>query len=130
MLVKPISIIPYISNYIAYILLKILDVLLLQEKQIITKLTYFCAFFYITLFCHFEKYLKNLEIMPKIPQQPSYQQPQQYHHQHHHPSPHHHTHHGDFPLPDGWDVAKDFDGKIYYIDHNTKKTTWLDPRDR
>ena len=68
--------------------------------------------------------------MPKIPQQPSYQQPAQYHHQHHHPSPHHHTHHGDFPLPEGWDVAKDFDGKIYYIDHNTKKTTWLDPRDR
>ncbi|XP_055923210.1 protein kibra [Eupeodes corollae] len=38
--------------------------------------------------------------------------------------------HGEFPLPDGWDVAKDYDGKIYYIDHNTKKTTWLDPRDR
>lgn len=33
-------------------------------------------------------------------------------------------------LPSGWDVAKDFDGKIYYIDHVNKKTTWIDPRDR
>lgn len=33
-------------------------------------------------------------------------------------------------LPNGWDVAKDFDGKIYYIDHVNKKTTWIDPRDR
>lgn len=33
-------------------------------------------------------------------------------------------------LPDGWDVATDFDGKIYYIDHINKKTTWIDPRDR
>lgn len=33
-------------------------------------------------------------------------------------------------LPDGWDIATDFDGKIYYIDHNSKKTTWIDPRDR
>ncbi|KAH8313665.1 hypothetical protein KR067_009959, partial [Drosophila pandora] len=37
--------------------------------------------------------------------------------------------HSDFPLPDGWDIAKDFDGKTYYIDHINKKTTWLDPRD-
>lgn len=35
-----------------------------------------------------------------------------------------------YPLPDGWDVATDNDGKIYYIDHNTKSTTWIDPRDR
>lgn len=34
------------------------------------------------------------------------------------------------PLPEGWDVATDNDGKIYYIDHNTKSTTWIDPRDR
>lgn len=33
-------------------------------------------------------------------------------------------------LPEGWDVATDNDGKIYYIDHNTKSTTWIDPRDR
>lgn len=37
---------------------------------------------------------------------------------------------GELPLPDGWDIATDFDGKVYYIDHNTKKTTWIDPRDR
>lgn len=33
-------------------------------------------------------------------------------------------------LPDGWDIATDFDGKTYYIDHINKKTTWIDPRDR
>ncbi|XP_011629653.1 protein kibra-like, partial [Pogonomyrmex barbatus] len=37
---------------------------------------------------------------------------------------------GEIPLPDGWDVAQDFDGKVYFIDHNTRKTTWIDPRDR
>ena len=37
---------------------------------------------------------------------------------------------GSVPLPSGWDVGKDYDGKIYYIDHNTKKTTWVDPRER
>lgn len=35
-----------------------------------------------------------------------------------------------FDLPDGWDIATDFDGKTYYIDHVNKKTTWIDPRDR
>lgn len=35
-----------------------------------------------------------------------------------------------FDLPDGWDIATDYDGKIYYIDHVNKKTTWIDPRDR
>ena len=34
------------------------------------------------------------------------------------------------PLPSGWDVGQDFDGKIYFIDHNTKKTTWVDPREQ
>lgn len=34
------------------------------------------------------------------------------------------------PLPQGWDIGRDYDGKIYFIDHNTKKTTWVDPRDR
>lgn len=33
-------------------------------------------------------------------------------------------------LPNGWDIATDYDGKIYYIDHVNKKTTWIDPRDR
>ncbi|XP_037086614.1 protein kibra-like [Pollicipes pollicipes] len=37
---------------------------------------------------------------------------------------------GEIPLPDGWDMARDVDGKIYFIDHTTKKTTWVDPRDR
>ncbi|KAF8784560.1 Protein kibra like protein [Argiope bruennichi] len=37
---------------------------------------------------------------------------------------------GEIPLPDGWDVGQDFDGKIYFIDHINKKTTWIDPRDR
>ncbi|XP_012149556.2 WW and C2 domain containing protein kibra isoform X1 [Megachile rotundata] len=37
---------------------------------------------------------------------------------------------GEIPLPEGWDVARDFDGKVYFIDHNTRKTTWIDPRDR
>lgn len=37
---------------------------------------------------------------------------------------------GEIPLPEGWDVAQDFDGKMYFIDHNTRKTTWIDPRDR
>ncbi|KAJ0172583.1 hypothetical protein K1T71_011722 [Dendrolimus kikuchii] len=37
---------------------------------------------------------------------------------------------GEIPLPDGWDFARDFDGKLYFIDHNNKKTTWIDPRDR
>uniref|UniRef100_A0A8D8UYC3 Protein kibra n=1 Tax=Cacopsylla melanoneura TaxID=428564 RepID=A0A8D8UYC3_9HEMI len=37
---------------------------------------------------------------------------------------------GEIPLPEGWDFAQDYDGKVYFIDHNTKKTTWIDPRDR
>jgi len=34
------------------------------------------------------------------------------------------------PLPAGWEESKAADGKTYYIDHNTKKTSWIDPRDR
>jgi len=34
------------------------------------------------------------------------------------------------PLPDGWDGGQDFDGKIYFIDHRNKRTTWIDPRER
>jgi protein KIBRA len=37
---------------------------------------------------------------------------------------------GDVPLPEGWEMGRDYDGKPYFIDHNTRKTTWLDPRDR
>ena len=32
------------------------------------------------------------------------------------------------PLPEGWDLCRDFDGRVYFIDHNTKQTTWADPR--
>ena len=34
------------------------------------------------------------------------------------------------PLPEGWDMGIDFDGKPYFIDHQSKTTTWIDPRDR
>lgn len=37
---------------------------------------------------------------------------------------------GDFPLPDGWEKAVDFDGKCFFIDHINRRTTWIDPRDR
>lgn len=37
---------------------------------------------------------------------------------------------GEIPLPEGWEEGRDFDGKIFYINHNTQKTTWIDPRDR
>lgn len=37
---------------------------------------------------------------------------------------------GEIPLPEGWDFGRDYDGKVYFIDHNSKKTTWIDPRDR
>jgi protein KIBRA len=34
------------------------------------------------------------------------------------------------PLPAGWEIGTDVDGKTFYIDHNTRQTTWIDPRDR
>ena len=34
------------------------------------------------------------------------------------------------PLPEGWDMGIDYDGKPYFIDHKSKTTTWIDPRDR
>ncbi|CAH1973861.1 unnamed protein product [Acanthoscelides obtectus] len=37
---------------------------------------------------------------------------------------------GEIPLPEGWDYGRDYDGKVYFIDHISKKTTWIDPRDR
>ncbi|XP_067422721.1 protein KIBRA [Emydura macquarii macquarii] len=36
----------------------------------------------------------------------------------------------ELPLPEGWEEAWDFDGKVYYIDHTNKTTSWIDPRDR
>ncbi|OCT88506.1 hypothetical protein XELAEV_18017133mg [Xenopus laevis] len=36
----------------------------------------------------------------------------------------------ELPLPDGWEEARDVDGKVYYIDHTSKTTSWIDPRDR
>ncbi|XP_051955660.1 E3 ubiquitin-protein ligase NEDD4-like isoform X11 [Xyrauchen texanus] len=32
------------------------------------------------------------------------------------------------PLPPGWEERVHADGRIFYIDHNTKKTQWEDPR--
>ncbi|KAM5170136.1 protein KIBRA isoform 2-T4 [Mantella aurantiaca] len=36
----------------------------------------------------------------------------------------------ELPLPEGWEEARDVDGKSYYIDHTNKTTSWIDPRDR
>ncbi|EPQ09232.1 Protein KIBRA [Myotis brandtii] len=36
----------------------------------------------------------------------------------------------ELPLPEGWEEARDFDGKVYYIDHRSRTTSWMDPRDR
>ncbi|XP_063059204.1 protein KIBRA [Engraulis encrasicolus] len=36
----------------------------------------------------------------------------------------------ELPLPEGWEEARDFDGKTYYIDHINQTTSWIDPRDR
>uniref|UniRef100_G1PNM4 WW domain-containing protein n=1 Tax=Myotis lucifugus TaxID=59463 RepID=G1PNM4_MYOLU len=36
----------------------------------------------------------------------------------------------ELPLPEGWEEARDFDGKVYYIDHTSHTTSWMDPRDR
>ena len=40
------------------------------------------------------------------------------------------TQEAEIPLPPGWDFCRDYDNKLYFIDHNTQKTTWIDPRDR
>ncbi|XP_032874741.1 protein WWC2 [Amblyraja radiata] len=37
---------------------------------------------------------------------------------------------GELPLPDGWKVSRDYDGRVFYIDHISKQTSWVDPRDR
>uniref|UniRef100_A0A8C2JBU8 Membrane-associated guanylate kinase, WW and PDZ domain-containing protein 1 n=1 Tax=Cyprinus carpio TaxID=7962 RepID=A0A8C2JBU8_CYPCA len=32
------------------------------------------------------------------------------------------------PLPDNWELAYTESGEMYFIDHNTKTTSWMDPR--
>ncbi|KAM6977278.1 membrane-associated guanylate kinase, WW and PDZ domain-containing protein 1-like [Aplochiton taeniatus] len=32
------------------------------------------------------------------------------------------------PLPENWEMAYTENGEIYFIDHNTKTTSWMDPR--
>lgn len=32
------------------------------------------------------------------------------------------------PLPEGWEMSVTDTGQLYFIDHNEKTTTWLDPR--
>ncbi|KAJ8379099.1 hypothetical protein AAFF_G00231040 [Aldrovandia affinis] len=32
------------------------------------------------------------------------------------------------PLPDNWEMAYTENGEVYFIDHNTKTTSWVDPR--
>ncbi|XP_048190112.1 protein KIBRA-like [Perognathus longimembris pacificus] len=36
----------------------------------------------------------------------------------------------ELPLPAGWEEARDFDGRAYFIDHARRTTSWVDPRDR
>ena len=31
-------------------------------------------------------------------------------------------------LPSGWEIRKSLTGRIYFVDHNTGTTTWVDPR--
>lgn len=32
------------------------------------------------------------------------------------------------PLPEGWEERVHSDGRIFFIDHNTRTTQWEDPR--
>eukprot|EP00462_Mataza_sp_D1_P000414 CAMPEP_0175098390 /NCGR_PEP_ID=MMETSP0086_2-20121207/5840_1 /TAXON_ID=136419 /ORGANISM="Unknown Unknown, Strain D1" /LENGTH=220 /DNA_ID=CAMNT_0016372055 /DNA_START=49 /DNA_END=711 /DNA_ORIENTATION=- len=32
------------------------------------------------------------------------------------------------PLPPGWEARRDRTGRLYYVDHRTKATSWVDPR--
>ncbi|XP_059242361.1 protein kibra-like isoform X2 [Mustela nigripes] len=36
----------------------------------------------------------------------------------------------ELPLPAGWEEARDYDGRVFYIYRNTRQTSWIDPRDR
>ena len=31
------------------------------------------------------------------------------------------------PLPPGWEKRRDLEGRVYYVDHNTRQTTWQRP---
>uniref|UniRef100_A0A670IP67 WW domain-containing protein n=1 Tax=Podarcis muralis TaxID=64176 RepID=A0A670IP67_PODMU len=33
----------------------------------------------------------------------------------------------ELPLPAGWEEARDYDRCIFYINHNTWQTLWIDP---
>ena len=33
------------------------------------------------------------------------------------------------PLPEGWEVKYTKEGKKFFVDHNTKSTSWTDPRE-
>ncbi|KAG7247521.1 hypothetical protein CRUP_014077, partial [Coryphaenoides rupestris] len=35
----------------------------------------------------------------------------------------------ELPLPAGWEEARDYDGRVFFVDHNTRQTSWIDPRD-
>ncbi|KAI8983859.1 hypothetical protein BDB01DRAFT_790372 [Pilobolus umbonatus] len=35
---------------------------------------------------------------------------------------------GSGPLPPGWEMRKNTEGRPYFVDHNTRTTTWVDPR--
>ena len=32
------------------------------------------------------------------------------------------------PLPSGWEEGKDAEGRTFFLDHNTRRSTWTDPR--
>jgi protein yorkie len=34
------------------------------------------------------------------------------------------------PLPDGWEQARTAEGEIYFINHQSRTTSWFDPRIR
>ena len=34
------------------------------------------------------------------------------------------------PLPEGWEQAQNPEGEIYFINHQTRTTSWFDPRIR
>ncbi|KRY22533.1 Protein kibra, partial [Trichinella patagoniensis] len=36
----------------------------------------------------------------------------------------------ELPLPEGWEIKVDSDGRPFFVDHRSKTTTWIDPRDR
>ncbi|ELT89303.1 hypothetical protein CAPTEDRAFT_225766 [Capitella teleta] len=37
---------------------------------------------------------------------------------------------GELPLPAGWEMESDFDGRPFFINHSAQITSWVDPRDR